>query len=155
VLVCRHDILLYVANVDTPGEQQKYTIALIEHLFGFLPPTSTVEVLYDIGCVLERSLNNVSVILLQCNISLYNVQYDILPDSIMTRLRFTTSAMHAYGHQWACQLNYNPRLRPGLGLTDGEGVERLWSKLRKLIPLTRSSSVCKFHCTTGNLEHYK
>jgi Kyakuja-Dileera-Zisupton transposase len=61
-LVCHHDIPLFVANVDTPGEQQKYAIALIEHLFGFIPPTSTVEVLYDIGCVLERSLNNVGEI---------------------------------------------------------------------------------------------
>lgn len=54
---------------------------------------------------------------------------------------FATSAMHAYGHQWACQLVYNPRLRVGLGLTDGEGVERLWSRLRKLIGITRSSGV--------------
>lgn len=54
--------------------------------------------------------------------------------------------MHAYGHQWACQIVYNPRLREGLGLTDGEGVERLWSRLRKLIPITRSSAVstCMF-----------
>jgi hypothetical protein len=49
--------------------------------------------------------------------------------------------MHAYGHQWSCQLVYNPRLRKGLGLTDGEGVERLWSRLRKLIGITRSSGV--------------
>lgn len=49
--------------------------------------------------------------------------------------------MHAYAHQWSCQLVYNPRLRPGLGLTDGEGVERLWSRMRKLIGITRSSAV--------------
>jgi len=49
--------------------------------------------------------------------------------------------MHAYGHQWACQLVYNPRIREGLGLSDGEGVERLWSRLRKLIGITRSSGV--------------
>jgi Kyakuja-Dileera-Zisupton transposase len=60
---------------------------------------------------------------------------------------FATSAMHAYGHQWACQLVYNPRLRKGLGLTDGEGVERLWSRLRKLIGITRSSGVSKHHLT--------
>jgi len=53
--------------------------------------------------------------------------------------------MHAYGHQWACQLVYNPRLRPGLGLTDGEGTERLWSRLRKLIPITRGCAVSKPH----------
>ncbi|KAG6863869.1 hypothetical protein C0991_002524 [Blastosporella zonata] len=46
--------------------------------------------------------------------------------------------MHAYVHEWSCQLIYNPRLREGLGLTDGEGVERLWSQLQKLIGITRS-----------------
>ena len=51
--------------------------------------------------------------------------------------------MHAYGHQWSCQLVYNPRLRKGLGLSDGEGTERLWSRFRKLIGITRSSGVCQ------------
>ncbi len=49
--------------------------------------------------------------------------------------------MHAYGHQWVCQIVYNPRLKLGMGLTDGEGVERLWSRLRKLIGITRMSAV--------------
>jgi hypothetical protein len=49
--------------------------------------------------------------------------------------------MHAYAHEWACQLVFNPRLREGLGLTDGEGVERLWSRMRKLIGIQRSSGV--------------
>lgn len=52
--------------------------------------------------------------------------------------------MHAYVHQWGCQLVYNPRIRRGLGLTDGEGVERLWSRLRKLIGITRTSAVCLY-----------
>ena len=46
-----------VANVDTPGEQQKYGIALVEHLVSLLPPTATLAVFYDIGCVLDRSLH--------------------------------------------------------------------------------------------------
>ena len=32
-LICHHDIPLFFANIDTPGEQQKYSIALIEHLW--------------------------------------------------------------------------------------------------------------------------
>lgn len=59
-LVCRHDIPLFLANIDTPGEQQKYSIALIEHLYHLLSPEATVVVLYDVGCVLERSLQLVS-----------------------------------------------------------------------------------------------
>jgi hypothetical protein len=60
-LVCRHDIPLFLANIDTPGEQQKYTVALIEHLFSLLPSHATVASLYDVGCVLDRSLKLVSI----------------------------------------------------------------------------------------------
>jgi hypothetical protein len=59
-LVCRHDIPLFFANIDTPGEQQKYSVALLEHLFSLLPPNATVCGLYDVGCVLDRSLNRVN-----------------------------------------------------------------------------------------------
>ena len=71
-------------------------------------------------------------------------KFDILSDDILERLTFGTTAMHAYGHQWACQLVYNPRIREGLGLSDGEGTERLWSKLRKLISITRQMAVRTF-----------
>lgn len=59
-LVCRHEIPLFLANLDTPGEQQKYAVALIEHLFTLLPSNATVVAFYDVGCVLDRSLNSVS-----------------------------------------------------------------------------------------------
>jgi hypothetical protein len=59
-LVCRHDIPLFFANIDTPGEQQKYAVALFEHLFQFLPSNATVAGLYDVGCSLDRSLHLVS-----------------------------------------------------------------------------------------------
>ncbi|KAF9225956.1 hypothetical protein BS17DRAFT_699083, partial [Gyrodon lividus] len=50
-LIFRRDISLFFANIDSPGEQQKYSISLIHHLFAFLPSEATVVVLYDIGCV--------------------------------------------------------------------------------------------------------
>jgi hypothetical protein len=59
-MVCRHDIPLFFANIDTPGEQQKYAVTLIEHLFSLLPSNATVTVLYDVGCVLARTLRQVS-----------------------------------------------------------------------------------------------
>jgi hypothetical protein len=59
-LVCRHDIPLFFANIDTPGEQQKYAVALIEHFYSFLPVNATATVLYDVGCVLDRSVHLVS-----------------------------------------------------------------------------------------------
>ncbi|KAJ7578925.1 hypothetical protein C8J56DRAFT_797027 [Mycena floridula] len=122
-LVCRHDIPLFFANIDTPGEQQKYSLALVEYLFNMLPRTATVVVCYDIACVLDRS----------------TCKYALLPDWICERLQLVTSALHAYAHQWSCQLVYNPRMHEGLGFTDGEGVERLWSCIRKLISIERRS----------------
>ena len=59
-LVCRHNIVLFLANVDMPGKQQKYGIVLIERLFSHLPPDATVVVFYNIGCILDRSLHWVS-----------------------------------------------------------------------------------------------
>jgi hypothetical protein len=59
-LVCRHDIPLFFANIDTPGEQQKYAVALLEHFFSLVPSQATTCCLYDVGCVLDRSLNLVS-----------------------------------------------------------------------------------------------
>ena len=59
-LICRHDIPLFFANIDTPGEQQKYSVTLIHHLFLLLPFQATVVVLYNVGCVLARSLSRVS-----------------------------------------------------------------------------------------------
>lgn len=58
-LLCRHDIPLFLANIDTPGEQQKYAVALILHLFSLLPNHATVTVLYDVGCVLSRATSQV------------------------------------------------------------------------------------------------
>ena len=59
-LVCCHDVVLFLANIDTPGEQQKYGIALIDHLFSQIPQQAMVVVYYDIGCVLDCSLHWVS-----------------------------------------------------------------------------------------------
>ncbi|KAG6887512.1 hypothetical protein C0992_011981 [Termitomyces sp. T32_za158] len=56
-LVCRHDIPIFLANIDTPGEQQKYAVSMIEHLFSLIPAHATVFLLYDVACVLDRSLN--------------------------------------------------------------------------------------------------
>ncbi|KIM55137.1 hypothetical protein SCLCIDRAFT_135230 [Scleroderma citrinum Foug A] len=137
-LICHHDIPLFFANIDSPGEQQKYALALLAHLFMLLPVQATVVSLYDVGCVLDRS------------ISLYN----ILPEQVVAQLRFATTVMHAYGHEWACQLIYNPHLASGLGLSDGEGTERLWSRLIKLIGIKRSSLVMQIILCEPSLDPF-
>lgn len=58
-LVCCHGIPIFFANIDTPGEQQKYAIALIKRVYSELPPEATGAFLYDVGCVLDVSVNKV------------------------------------------------------------------------------------------------
>jgi hypothetical protein len=59
--------------------------------------------------------------------------------------------MHVYGHQWPCQVVYNPRFQKGIGLTDGEAVERFWSKMMIIIGVERNSAV-NSHCATVLVE---
>jgi len=54
-LVCRHDIPLFFSNIDTPGEQYKFAIALILWFAKHIPKNATFSVLYDIGCIIHRS----------------------------------------------------------------------------------------------------
>ena len=65
LLVCRHDIPLFFANIDTLGEQQKYMIALILWFVKHIPKSSTASILYDVTCIVDRSVQKVQV-LLQC-----------------------------------------------------------------------------------------
>ncbi|KAI6024524.1 hypothetical protein EDC04DRAFT_2869436 [Pisolithus marmoratus] len=120
-LICQHDIPLFFANIDTPGEQQKYGVTLIDHLLSLLPPQANIVVLYDVGCVLSHSLS----------------WFDIFDQAIMHQqnikccfadvscLHFVTTAMHMYG----------------LGLSDGKGMECLWSCFIKLIGIECISSM--------------
>jgi hypothetical protein len=56
------------------------------------------------------------------------------------RIAFGCSVLHAFAHEWKCQLEYNPRLIEGFGLSNGEGLERIWSDFAPLIPALRVST---------------
>ena len=144
-LICHRDIPLFLANIDTPGEQQKYSIALIEHLFTLLPYQANVIVLYDVGCVLAHLLSQVCLVtdpFPVLNASIYSFPYSIhlfCPVFVLQLQQCTLMAMNGPG-----QLVYNPHLISGLGLSDGEGAERLWSCFIKLIGIERVSSVSSY-----------
>lgn len=123
-LLCRHDRVLFVANMWTAGEKQFYALALIDALLKNIPPNWRVGILYDISCQLHRTLSRVDSEL-----------------NWLERLEFAVSIFHAYGHQWSCQLWYHPRKSSIWGLSDGEGCERFWAELRRLIPVLRPTGV--------------
>ncbi|KAG2114674.1 uncharacterized protein F5147DRAFT_743849 [Suillus discolor] len=122
-LLCRHDRVLWVANLTSAGEKQHYALALLDRLFKHLPAQMTIGLLYDIGCQLEWSCR----------------KWKFMDNSILSRIAFSVAIFHAYGHQWPCQIIYHPRKQEGFGLSDGEGCEQLWSFLKPLIPSLRVS----------------
>ncbi|KAJ7686757.1 hypothetical protein B0H14DRAFT_2421965 [Mycena olivaceomarginata] len=134
VMTCRHSQVLFLANIDTPGEQQHYLVALMEELREHLPQQATIVQAYNIGCVLDRSLN---LVYFTSNTS-DSCSTPILSPDFRERVSFIINAMHAYGHRWTCQLFYSPRFHLGVGLADLKGIKRFWSRIRKLIGITRN-----------------
>ncbi|KAJ7892456.1 hypothetical protein B0H13DRAFT_2234789 [Mycena leptocephala] len=86
----------------------------------------SVGFLYDIACQLERSAR----------------LWGFLPPEMLARLQFAVSVLHAFGHHWVCQMLFHPRRRRFFGLSDGEGCERFWHSISKLIGYLR---VCGYH----------
>ncbi|CAK5267327.1 unnamed protein product [Mycena citricolor] len=131
VMTCRHSQVIFLANIDTPGEQQCYIIALLDKVASFLPRNATIVQAYDVGCVVDHS----------CHL------YPLLPPSLHQRVAFVINIMHSFVHEWDCQLVYSPRFFTGMGLSDMEGVERFWSQMRKLIGMTQTQWVRELlHC---------
>ncbi|XP_041953325.1 uncharacterized protein LOC121713086 isoform X2 [Alosa sapidissima] len=64
-------------------------------------------------------------------------------------------AFHVYGHKLPCQIKYSTRRLDGYGLTDGEGMERLWSFLRRFARVTKEMTPShRLDLLTDGLLHY-
>lgn len=63
-MVCRHDRVLFVANLRDAGEKRYYALALLQRLFKELPASWTAGILYDIGCQLHRTITKVRISIL-------------------------------------------------------------------------------------------
>ncbi|KAJ7111122.1 hypothetical protein C8R46DRAFT_932834 [Mycena filopes] len=122
-LLCRHDRVLWIVNMHSAGEKQFYVLLLIETFFQHIPLETTVGLLYDVACQLERSARKWGFL-----------------DRYLHRLMFAVAVFHAFGHDWPCQLLYHPRKRAGFGFSNGEGCERFWHSISHLIAHLRISS---------------
>lgn len=75
--------------------------------------------------------------------------------NFQTHLMFGTAVFHAYVHEWACQIVYNPRYNNYWGLSDGEGLEQLWSFLSALVAvLWTSTRLHRFWALHWRCEFY-
>lgn len=54
-MLCRHDRVLWLVNMTSPGERQHYVFVLINTLFQHLPLDFKVGILYDVACSTHQS----------------------------------------------------------------------------------------------------
>ncbi|OAV98971.1 hypothetical protein, variant [Puccinia triticina 1-1 BBBD Race 1] len=130
---CRHDSVILFCNIHKTGEGRGLPMSILKQLFDDINPNVQLGVLYDIGCTLEKFFKARGLLSNQ-----------------LPRMSFATAVFHSYVHDWPCQLEFNPRYNEGWGLTDGEGLERLWSDYSPLVgPLRHVTRNRRF----GSLSH--
>ncbi|KAH9808123.1 hypothetical protein DFH28DRAFT_1088139 [Melampsora americana] len=125
-MACRHDHILKFINIVQSGERGHFPVATIDWMLTQLEEADgdpkKLGVLYDIGCNLTKSIKK---------------------ERSEDRLIIGTGAWHSYAHERSCQILYNPRLNDDWGMSDGEGLERIWSAFTDLVASLRYST--KFH----------
>ncbi|XP_061170780.1 uncharacterized protein LOC133180253 [Saccostrea echinata] len=134
--VCQHDIPQIFLNLKH-GERLAYSVHLLQHLVDNSEQDERPgTIMYDIACSLKRHLQKEN-------------------KDLQAYFKFVVPVFHSYAHNMACQLEYGQRFVEGTGLNDGEGVERLWSYLRKFSSITKEMTVSnRQHLIVDALEHY-
>jgi Kyakuja-Dileera-Zisupton transposase len=54
---------------------------------------------------------------------------------------------HMPAHPEKCQVNNSLNIKPGVGRTDGEGIERSWSEINPIAPSTKEMGPGSYHDT--------
>jgi len=75
-----------------------------------------------------------------------------LPDHVT--LDVGVPKFHAPGHQPSCQSIYSLNVKPGVGRTDGEGIERNWSELNPIASSIKEMGPGSFRDTLDDHIHF-
>ncbi|KZT06699.1 uncharacterized protein LAESUDRAFT_759194 [Laetiporus sulphureus 93-53] len=101
------------------GELAKYPLAILAkalEVFGI-----RLLVSYDIGCVFQETAARSS----------------LRPDWVQSGFQCCVNAFHGYTYNYTCQTQNHPNVIKGMGLEDGETLERLFSASNSLASVTR------------------
>ncbi|SJL16808.1 uncharacterized protein ARMOST_20337 [Armillaria ostoyae] len=63
-------------------------------------------------------------------------------------LDFGVPKLHCRVHKYTCQCQFSMNLKPGVGRTDGEGVERTWDDMNPCASLMKEMVICRLHVHT-------
>ncbi|XP_048035513.1 uncharacterized protein LOC125261015 isoform X2 [Megalobrama amblycephala] len=133
---CRHEMPLMFVNMSQ-GERLAYPLYVIDELLRRCEDKNIhLRVVYDIACVVASHLHKSG-------------------EGIPHNISLAVPAFHVYGHKLPCQIKYSTRRLDGFGLTDGEGMERLWSFLRRFARVTKEMTPShRLDLLTDALLHY-
>ncbi|QRV75842.1 hypothetical protein RhiJN_03857 [Ceratobasidium sp. AG-Ba] len=120
---CRHGLVAFITDMVQSGELAKYPMAIFQALIDV--HGSDIVIAYDIACSFIKTLERSMTL---CEIrKLY-------------RTRLIVPIFHAYAHNRLCQIGWNPRWKPDLGLEDFEWCERIFSSSNGVARCTRHAS---------------
>ncbi|KXN83359.1 hypothetical protein AN958_01534 [Leucoagaricus sp. SymC.cos] len=123
--LCRHGMVLLIADMVRSGELSKYPLAIVERLLDVFG--KDIGCGYDIGCKFGSTIMRTSLAETASNLN----------------FRTIVGLFHGHAHKRQCQLTFLPTYTPGIGLEDLEGCERFFSKSNALAPSLRYSN--RFH----------
>lgn len=115
------------------GEKYVFAKTAISH-FSQENPHTRLNFFYDVGCQLLGHLKN--------------------NDPHLLPYLMALPALHSYCHGVSCQQEFSPRNIYGLGSTDGEGLERYWSKLSPFVGHTQRMTLENRHDMLGSKFEY-
>lgn len=127
--VCPHEFTQRALNMEH-GERYAYITLMIKKL---LKGKKSIKILYDVACNLHLHYKRLGKKSIQ--ISFEGAEFDV--GEFLKVLSLAIPKWHIYAHTMNCQMEYHPKIKPGFGLADGEGTERLWSKGKCMKGMTK------------------
>ncbi|KAG2357317.1 hypothetical protein BDR07DRAFT_1298100 [Suillus spraguei] len=131
IAACRHWFILLACDMSN---RAKYPLVLIDKLLTIYRKKGGCA--YDIGCTFSKTLDNSS----------------IGPRARDLDFWMMVGAFHGHTRNRKCQLSWHPMYIPGMGHTEGEGCEHIFSAFNDLACSTRHAS--SFHWHQSIKEHF-
>jgi hypothetical protein len=76
-----------------------------------------------------------------------------IPDDVI--INSGIPKFHAPSHQQSCQTVHSLNVMPGVGRTDGEGIERNWSDVNPAAPSLKEMGPGSFSDTLDDILHHR
>ncbi|KAK7434738.1 hypothetical protein VKT23_020034 [Stygiomarasmius scandens] len=144
--VCaRHELVQRTGAVDL---QKGERYANMDYVYGsilrHIDPRLPLVNSYDICCQWHKNLST----------RMETMPELVQVDTDQRSMEFVIPKLHIHGHNLKCQLNFSLNYTPGVGRTDGEGIERPWANIGPVATSTREMGPGTRHDTLDDHLHH-